>query len=337
MLERNLEADPILDQDSGQDSVAPITTNNAEHAPSSRCTECSHCTFKAKHLKFAAYSFPIATAIREASETAIELQGQSPYFIAAVTASNFCAELSIDSRFTVEGIEYSYKILKKRKLPIDWPVLSKTKEAIAVTSSTLMGTYAAFCDSILSYDFVYQLPGRYAFTSHVNMTGWKALSGITAGFVGIGRLTGEGMATYRITRNILAGVKPEYSNTVSRYLSPTAGCALGVLGSCCDAVMTCTGMYDVFNITAMSTKITLGALSTVNGVTDYCMNGTFVIECLDTFFGSFTPANNATPCYKNPKAIAALTLSLSAGTLLAYTYQGMAKETLEKILAALGM
>lgn len=292
---------------------------------------------KPYHFKIITYSFPIATAMREAAETAIGLSDQPVPLIATATICNFGAELGINYKFTVEGIEDTYEIIEKRSLPAEWPVLSKTKEAIAITSSAIMGTYAAFCDSVLAYDFVHQLPASYEFTQSVNMTGWKILSGITAGFVGLGRLSGEGMATYQKSREMLAGVKPEYSNTFSGYVSPTAGFVLGVLGSCSDAVMTCTGMYEVFSITAMPAKIAVCGLSSINGVTDYCMNGTFVIECLDTFFGSFTPEDGQLPAYKDPKVIAALVLSLAAGGLLAFTYHGLAKEALVILLKALGI
>jgi hypothetical protein len=289
------------------------------------------------HFKIMTYSFPIATAIREAAETAIELSNQPVPLMATATICNFGAELGINYKFTVEGIESTYEIIEKRGLPDEWPVLSKTKEAIAITSSAIMSTYAAFCDSVLAYDFVHQLPATYEFTQSVNMTGWKILSGITAGFVGLGRLTGEGMATYQKSREMLAGVKPEYSNTFSGYVSPTAGFVLGVFGSCSDAIMTCTGMYEVFSITAMPAKISLCALSSINGVTDYCMNGTFVIECLDTFFGSFTPEDGQLPAYQDPKVIAALVLSFAAGGLLAFTYHGLAKQALVALLKALGI
>lgn len=322
------ESAPLLD-----DIAAPH--DNAPRCPG--CVGCIGCGPKPEHFKYASYVFPIATAIREAAETAIGLLDKPAGFIAAATTCNFFAELGINSRFTIEGINDTYEIIMNRGIPTDWPVLTPAKEAAAVISSSIMGAYSAFSDSVLAYDFVKQLPADYEFTQSVNPTGWKALSGITAGFVGLGRLTAEGMATYKKAREVLAGERMEYSNQFSAYVSPTLGFTLGVLGSASDAVMTCTGLYDVFGITEMPAKIAICSLSSINGVTDYCMNGTFVIECLDAFFGAFTPEDGSLPLYKDPKVIAALALSLAAGGLLAFTYHALAKEALIVLLKALGV
>lgn len=332
-----------LSQDPGQpDSIRENDNNdlapvNAEPSTSCRCG-CGG--INARHCKYAAYVLPVAAAVNEATQAAIDLIGNPPALIIAATACTAAVALSINSTFIHEGIEDAYKILKKRSLPApsaEWPALSHTKEIIAGTSSCAMSLYAGFCDSVLTYYFVHELPAKYAFTQSISMTGWKALSGITGGLVGMGILTGEGMATYKKTRQLLAGTQSKYANAFSSVVSPTAGFAIAALGSCNDAVITCTGMYDVFEIVSLPGRIAIGAASSVTGMTDYCMNGTYVIECLDTFFGSFTPEAGTAPVYQDPKTIAAFILSLAAGALLAYTYHGLTKDALMELLNVLGI
>jgi hypothetical protein len=316
-------------QSAGQDIHAP--TNDPVSVLQN---ENPGCIPQEKHCKIAIYAIPVVSAGIEALQTLFDLDGKPAYFAYPVTLINALSAYGINKRFDVDGIEDTYQILKNRKIPAEWRPLSFGDEIAASVISAPLALYSAFASAAISYVFVLELPAKHAFTQSINMAGWKILSGTAGAFTCLGILSGEGMATYKKTRDIIAGVNSEYSNTFSSYVSPGLGGLLGVFSSTNDAIATFGGMRYVFDITSPLGLATLGAASIVNGVTDYSTNGIFVIECLDEFFGSFTSEENN---HKNPKVISALTLSLAAGTLLAYAWHGLAKEALMESLEVLGV
>ncbi|HTM64549.1 MAG TPA: hypothetical protein VL360_08665 [Gammaproteobacteria bacterium] len=296
------------------------------------------CAVRVIHIKRAAYSFPFGAALCEAAETAIDLSNQPLAIIIPATICNFGAALSINSKYNHEGIEDAFNVIEQRNIPADWPKLSKAKEITAATASIVMGSWAAFADSVLAYYFVNELREKYVFLNkNFSAPLWQAASDVTAAAVFLNITSGEGMATWKKVREVMAGVKPKYSNRASRYLTPTIGYTIAIFGSFNDGVMTCTGLYDVFEITSLAPRIITGAACSSIAFTDYFMNGAFVIECLDIFFGSFTPAEGETPAYKDSKIVSAFALSLLAGGLLAYTYHGITKEMMLELLETLGI
>jgi hypothetical protein len=194
-----------------------------------------------------------------------------------------------------------------------------------------MSIYSALCDGAVAFHYAHKLPNIYSFTTYVNMQAWKGASYGFGAVIGVGLLTGEGMATYRTTRELLAGSKTDYQNRVSRIVCPTLGFTIAVFSSINDGVLTCASIYDVFEITSLDAKIGVLCASSVNGATDYCMNGTFIIEVIKIILES------APTAYKDPKKMAVFILALASGALAGYVYQGLAKEAMEEILEALGI
>lgn len=285
----------------------------------------------------AAFSIPLVNAGMEAVQTAIGLADRSAYFIGPVTTVNFFSALSINLKFTVPGITKSVSIIKNRQLPAKWHKLSTGKEIFAAGASVTLATYSAFTDSALGYFFIMELPAQYMFTNSINMTGWKVLAGIGAAYTGVGIFTSEGMATYKQTRKLLGGIKPTYKNKASAIISPSAGFVLGTFNSINDSIATFSGMVYVFDITSTPALGTVLALSSINGVTDYSINGLWIIEILDDFIGSFTPAEGVAPAYTRTQVVAAFAASIGAGTLLAYAWHSLAKTVMNETLASVGI
>ncbi len=240
-------------------------------------------------------------------------------------------------KFTTPGIQKSFGIIKNRELPAKWHKLSKAKEITAAVTAVSFAAYSSFTDSVLGYFFLMELPATYNFTKSIDMGGWKVLSTVGAAYTFIGIFTSEGIATYKQARKLLGGIKPTYKNKASSIISPSLGFVLGTFNSINDSIATFGGMKYVFDITSTPALGTVLALSTINGVTDYSINGLWVIECLDDFIGSFTPAEGQSPAYTNKQVIAAFAMSLGAGSLLAYAWHSLSKAVVNETLSAVGI
>lgn len=326
-------ADQVLDlsQPTGEPDSSRDNENEAlipvDPAPAASCMS----GVKARHLKRAAHLFPFSAAVSEGVETAIDLLGKPTALSVPVIIVNAVCAFGINEKFKNDSLEDAFQIINKRGIPEDWPKLTCGKEAFAIGTSSAMSLYTAFCDGAVTVHYSFKFPAIYNIKQHINIKAWN-VSSIIFGIVrGTGVGINEGMETWQTTRGVLAGTKPEYANTLSRILSPTLGFTIAAFGSFDDAVLTCTSMVDVFEISSFNGRVAFTAASSVNGFTDYCMNGTFVIEVLKIVI-----ENTAQNC-KNPKVVAAFFLSLSSGLLAAYVYQGLVVEAMEEWLDLFGI
>lgn len=315
---------PFSEDESEENALVPA------RKPAKTCS-CGCRGVKAIHLKRVAYILPLAAAINEGVQTAVDMIGKPTALNATVTIINALGALCINDKFKNEGIDDSFQLCTQRGIPAEWPQLTTCKEVTAIGISSAAGTYSALCDGAVAFHYAHQFPNIYSITAYINMNGWKVGSVIFGGAIFANSAAGEGMATYRTTRELLAGTRTNYQNRASKIVCQTLGATIAVFGSINNGAQTCTSIYDVFGITSLDAKIGVLCASSVNGATDFCMNGTFVIDVIKIVLES------APTAYKDPKKMTVFILALASGALAGYVYQGLCKEAIEEILEALGV
>lgn len=341
MLRRDTDnaLDEVVDfsQVPGATDTPPFSEDESEdqalvpaRKPAKTCS-CGCRGVKAIHLKRVAYILPLAAAINEGVQTATDMLGKPTALNATITIINALGALSINDKFKNDGIDDSFQICTQRGIPVEWPQLSTYKEVTAIGTSSAASIYSALCDGTVAFHYAHKLPNIYSFTASINMTAWKSASYGFGAVVGVGLLTGEGMATYRTTRELLAGTRTDYKSRASRIVCRSLGIPIAIFGSINDGALTCASIYDVFEISSYNVKIGVLCASSVNGATDYCMNGTFVIEVIKNVL------EGAPTAYNDPKKMTVFILALASGALAGYIYQGLCKEAMEEILEALGV
>lgn len=328
--------DAVLDLSQVSGGENSSTDNEHEalipEPPQRRSCGCS--AIQCRHVKAIAHIFPLASALSESIETAIDLLGKPTALSIPVILVNGAATFGINQKFQNDSIEDASQIYEARGIPAnseDWPTLSTRKEVFAISMSSAMSLYTAFCDGAVTVHYSLKLPAIYNFTKSVNMRAW---TGASLGF-GIVRGAGvwlvEGMETWKTARGLLAGTRMEYKTTLSRIVSPTLGFTLAAFGSFDDAVLTWSGVTDVFQVTSFEGRVAFTVASSVNGVTDYCLNGVYDIEVLKEVL------ENTGQNYKDPKIVTAFILALFSGVLAGYVYQGLVVEAMEEWLEAFGI
>lgn len=269
---------------------------------------------------------PVINALDEATEIALGMKEHPQALAGTVAGISFVVEVLVDAKFTIEGINDFIDIIRKRQFPENWVKLSTGRNAAAITLSVIISAWAAFADSIMAYYFVLELPERYAFLDALGPTGLSIMAGIIAAFSGIGVASSEGPETLKEIRNRLAGKEHKYSNRFSKFVSPVLGSVTGIFSSLNDWAASIIGMKSIFKI---SDPVGLGVLSAfcgLSGVSDYSMNARINVKACDSFFGAFTSG-----AYKNPYKVVSLVTSIGVGGLLAYAWQGLAKNLLTQV------
>src|SRR3990167_8346566 len=101
---RNRAADEVLDlsqltgePDSSRENESEVLIP-VDPAPAASC-RCGCGGINSRHIKIAAYSLPVASALNEVIQTAIDLVGKPVWFVAIVGTANGAASLSLTAKF----------------------------------------------------------------------------------------------------------------------------------------------------------------------------------------------------------------------------------------------
>lgn len=286
------------------------------------------------------YVIPVVNAVMDAADTSISMNGNSHKIVIPAAAITFASSLGLGVKFSAPGFIKTSQMIQNREYPVKWTTrtpLTKSKEYLAAGSALVLTGYSAFSESVLAYHFVASIPSLYQFDSMVNPVLWTTFSSFGAGFIGLNIIFGQGVATLKGARRILGGTRRSYQSTASRIISETGGVVLGTFTSVNDVLSTFGGMVEVFVIESDRSKIAIFVTSTLNGVSDYSVNGIFIAQCLQVFVESFSPDEGEVPAYQQPVVMTTFLLSLASGGLLSYLNHNLFKSVLEDVVKIAGI
>lgn len=285
------------------------------------------------------YSIPIVNAGLSSVKVALGLveKRHNYKFICAVTGTSFLVSAVMNLEYTMAGIKHTVYIIRRRQFPAGWVAIPKTREGAALTLAVTTAVLKSGTDGILNRYFTNRLPVKFNFSHAINLTGWEVLGWTMFGFTVLGTLTSGGMAVYEKTRNILGGKRSEYSNCVSRFVSPPIGVTLSLTYAFVSFCSTFLSVSKTFNVESIPGLIGVSALSAVNVATSQFIAVPQNIRVVDNFFGAFTPEAGETPFYRDPYAIIAAAAALGAGGLTAYSSQGLTGMILNHSLETIGV
>lgn len=324
---------------SDPDILIPISAEGGEQGNRALVGEPAH--QRAGHaIAVFSYTIPVLNAAMDAADTSVSMNGNSLKIVLPAAAITFASSLGLGIKFSAPGFIKTSQMIQNREYPVKWTTrtpLTRGKEYLAAGSALALTGYSAFSESVLAYHFVATIPSLYKFDKMVNPVLWTSLSATGAGFIGLNIIFGQGVATLKASRRILGGTRRSYQSTASKIISETGGVVLGTFTSVNDVLSTFGGMMEVFVIESDGAKIAIFVTSTLNGVSDYSVNGIFIVQCLQTFIESFSPDENEVPAYRQPVVMITFLLSLASGGLLSYINHNLYKSVLEDVAESAGI
>lgn len=315
MKNRTTEQD-VFDPDA---FVLSLHEEKSEAEKGASCLNKNHC-IEAHHLL---WIMPGINAFNKANETLKGLKDEKlplscSFSFAALSA---IASLAMSGRFTYKGIIKTCKMLKNKKLPSNWPSLSKKKKRLLMTLGLMTAAYVVFADGIQSFFYADSLPKDYEF--NVNEKEWHAVCVAMAVITGLTVTFSEGLETIKALIKFFSDKKTAYTNKFSAIVSPAIGVTLGLFGAAQDVISSFTGMRKVLSIQSLPGTAMIALLSFLNGSMDFSLNGRFNIKSMDKLIKHLAEHHKITK-----KEAAALLLSALAAGCLAYAVQSLSESFL---------
>lgn len=304
--------------------------------------------------RFVMYTFPVADALFDATQTCIGLSQGSWGFNAPVSLINFFSTFGLNAKFGVTGTEdlvFVIKNIRHPKIPPQWNEredhsiderlagLSRGHEISAFVIASLMTGLAAIADSVQCYFFLEELPKELGFENspYFYKTPWKVFGSVVAALEALSVITGEGIASWKETRNLMAGVRREYRTMAGKYIGRGLGVPLGLGDSVRDGLLSYIGIMYIFDFENIPAKVFVGIWGGITGVCNYSTNGPNIIDHFDRFFGSFVADDEGIVQAKDAKNIISFLLSGVAGGLFGYAQHKMIEEEVSKLTASLNL
>lgn len=306
---------------SSSDVAIPMPESISKPAPDN-----SNCLLKAAPFRKLLLIIPIVNAITDSSQTKLGLMGSPAAFAYPVTILTFIALTGLGKKFTVGGIDESCDIIKHRKMPDDWPVLSVRKQRAAFILSLGITAYVIFSDAAGSYYYAIKMPHDFEFEQWIMPELWVIPSGIIAGITAIGLIFGEGLETFKALREIMSSDKVKYYNRLSSWVSPINGVVFGVFGAANDAINGFVTISTIFNMKSTAQLSGLGASNILNAIADYSLNGRYIRDSINSFI-EYLPKN-----YNNPKKVISFLVAAAASGLISYAWKGVTSLFLQQTL-----
>lgn len=297
-----------------QDTSLPQNSDD-EESDDDEDSQYHACCLRIKPLRPVLSLLPLSVALSEAADTGRSLwtsHTTSYPIIISASGAAFLASFGLTGETTRENFNETCEVIKKRRLPRDWPRLSTNQERAAFSISFIPASWSPISEGMQAYFFISGIPVEYKFDTAINPTLWVFGSILIACGAGASSALTESMEMYKVVRERIAGVRKQYKNKVSAVFSPVFGGVLGTLDALQKSTQGYIAIKSIFSITSTHGRILIGIPSMINTIPTFCFSGLFNINSLDEFFGYIQE------CRVEPTKIIAFSLSLALGVYLAF-------------------
>src|SRR3990167_6292508 len=269
------------------------------------------------------YFIPLVNALSAASQSMLGARsiGWQRRSIIMVALLSFTSELGLGHGFTFDGMRDLLALAQTGRLPPDSLPLSQRKRFINLIASALIAGYAAFSNTILTYEFAKELPLDLELDIRPTQPLFIAFCITLACTQGLGDIFSEGISTYKAISEFLSTQNVAYTNTPSKWVSNLVGSMLGALHGLGDTI---GGIYiiDTLQPGNQSQVIALSSLSLLNGLSDYTQNGRDIRDAINQMFAYLIDLkNNARLPHAEP--VIAFTPCSIASIIVAAAWRGL--------------
>lgn len=244
----------------------------------------------------------------------------------------FFSSLGLKRKFTIDGLEDTYQIIRDRSLPADWSSLSVKRNLIAGGLSAITISCVLYNDVALTIKNFHEMPSVYKFEPSIHMIPWDISCIVLSSVFGANMIFGEGKETFRTLREAFSNKERRYSNNVSKYIGFPVSIVLSLSSATLDTLSSFTNINKIYSVSSLSVKFCTGPFSLLNGISDFCMTGQYGIYSIDQFLGSFGKYTEI-----SWKQAAAFSGAALASGWLSYTSIALTTEILNTILIDTGM
>lgn len=326
------EADEDAEEDSLEFSEEDLLIPQEQEQ--SRCQKIG-----SKTLKVAIYTVPLVNAALEAMDTTLGLSSKPLGLNVPVSLVHFFSALGINIKYDVAGANDVILLIKTKKIPESWAQnLSHRQEVLAASLATFLTSLSCFADSVQNYHFAMELPQKMHFdkAKYFSAKAWMGVAITGAVYTAISIILGEGIATWKESRDLVKGIKREYSCELSRYVSGILGRSLAVSDSLSDATFSYSGLQYILQVENTLALYALATGSLLSAITHYTTDGNTIVDNMDDFFGAFILKEGQEKiAAKDPQNIVSFVLSASAGGVFGYAMEYLIRDTMNEILDVL--
>lgn len=301
------------------DDLEPLPDPDIE-APNDDEVANTACCLRAKRFRPLLYIGPISVALTEAADVGRSLYKSGNTSLAiTITAGSaaFLSSIGLTGETTKKNFDLSCDIIKHRKLPNDWPKLSRGKEAIAVSLVIIPAVWGPIAKSMQAYYFMDALPSEYNFEQNINLIGWAVGSSLVAFGAGATDILTNDAEMYKIVRERLAGQHTPYSNKFSKIVSPWLGGTLGLMNAAQDSMQSYIAIKTIFDVTSVHGRIMIAVPSALNMVPSFSFDGMYSINAMDDLFGYLQQRR------LEPTKMLAFSMSAALAVYLAFLKRGL--------------
>jgi hypothetical protein len=193
--------------------------------------------------------------------------------------------VGLNKEWTVPGANLTLDCIRNRRLPTDWPQLSRNKQWAGFALCGLY-SYAVFADAIATAYFIDIMPEIYHFESKINANAWKVWA-YSAGIVAsLATFCSETLDTAKLTWELLNGeFGAKMPQGWQEWLALVLGLPIGLAGSLADSITMYFAVGKQFAIQNYNSQLALFIINGfLNTFPDFIFNGRrAIIEPLEKF------------------------------------------------------
>jgi hypothetical protein len=222
-----------------------------------------------------------------------------------VTVFSYAQSIKFSGQKTVDGVKETIGIIGERKLPDDWPTISRRQEVTAITLATVVLISATAADFFGGDYFVSQTPEDYGFDKKIDPKLWDDFAILTGVIAGMTTVFTEGIGFYKILRGKFAGEEVIYANTASRYICYLLGYPISMLGAAENLMEAYASIKDKLSPTTTLQKYGVMIACAPKLPSDFYFSGKECRDAIDALVGKLSEGL--------PKASEAAAFTLSSG------------------------
>lgn len=280
-----------------------------------------------------AFMAPVSSALNEAAYTAMSVyasenvdpknhvksQNVSIYVLVFTSGITFLSSFQYNNRFRSSNTALLLKIARSRKPPQDWPVLSKTKEWLALLIALVPISWAAMTESSQTYFSLGETYRDYQIDRYVNAIAWKTIKSFFSFCSGLNAIFGA-VEIWRILRSYFAGKQPhgnhatkEMQSKLSYFLTIPLS-ALNGLNALQNGIYILIAIESDFDTRSLWQRSIIGSACLLTVIGNLCTEGPFVINFAERIY-NYLKLRKVEPI----KMITALSTVATSATLAYYT------------------
>src|SRR5579862_4535340 len=118
--------------------------------------------------------FPTFLAAMQTIQTTQDMSKDAKILMYLVTPVSFLSSFGLNKKFTFDGVDSIWQIIRTKKLPNDWPKVSGGKKIVGLAVSGLITTYVIISDSFQYYDVAIKFPKDYPLLLNISTEDFEA-------------------------------------------------------------------------------------------------------------------------------------------------------------------